>query len=454
MSRRTRSLTLASVIIAVALALLVGVNVLASRSTQAWDLTRAGNNTLAPQSVLAAKHLTSDLQVIGLFRAGTDSGQRDTEALIALYAAQSTHVKYRSANADQDAVDVKRYGITQVNTVVLDYGGKTELLLQGSQTEQDFTSALLKLESNRVPMVCWAVGDGERSLTDANQKTGYSAVATLLEKNNFAHKEVLLGQLTSIPSDCDELAIIDPTAEIPASAVKAVGTYLAGRGRLLIAAEPWPQQPKTTTSLSAILQPYGLAFSGALVFETDPSRAAVQDPTNPAVLAYGKSPITNDIQGIVSFFPQSTAITGTPAAGVKAVRIAATTSGAYAIATQRSNLARQAGDAAGPFTLMETLESGSGSTATRIVMVGTAAFAQTGTLPPNNNDANLELALGSFQWLAGQDSLIALPPKPERALPLSLTQQDQSVIIFITAFLMPGLIVFGGVMVWWRRRVF
>ena len=142
------------------------------------------------------------------------------------------------------------------------------------------------------------------------------------------------------------------------------------------------------------------------------------------------------------------------AAGVMVVRIATTTSGSYAIAAERSSLARQSQDTSGPFTIMETLEQAAGSGKTRIVVAGTAAFAQTGTLPPNNNDANLELALGSFQWLAGQDSLIALPPKPDRALPIALTQQDQSVLIFITAFLMPGLTVFGGIMVWWRRRIF
>jgi ABC-type uncharacterized transport system involved in gliding motility auxiliary subunit len=104
--------------------------------------------------------------------------------------------------------------------------------------------------------------------------------------------------------------------------------------------------------------------------------------------------------------------------------------------------------------MMETLEQAAGSGITRIVVVGTPAFAQNGTLPPNNNDANLELVLGSLQWLAGQDSLIALPPKPDRALPLVLTQDQQSTLIFITAVLMPGVIVVAGVAVWWRRRVF
>jgi ABC-type uncharacterized transport system involved in gliding motility auxiliary subunit len=136
------------------------------------------------------------------------------------------------------------------------------------------------------------------------------------------------------------------------------------------------------------------------------------------------------------------------------VKIATTTNGSFGIPQIRSDLTRKQGDLAGPFTIMETLEQPAGSGKTRIVVAGTQAFAQNGTLPPNNNDANLELILGSLQWLAGQDSLIALPPKPARALPLTLTQDQQSTLIFITAVLMPGLIAVGGVAVWWRRRVF
>lgn len=440
---------------AAVVAVLVAVNVFASKSPQAWDLTRAGNNTLAPQSVLAAKHLTKDLIVIGLFVPGAGNGQTDAEALIGLYAAESPHVKYHSTDPTKDPTEVKKYGVTQTNTVVLDYGGKTELLLQGSQSEQDFTSALLKLESVRTPVVCWATGDGERQLTDANQSTGYSAVATLLSNNNFAHQDVLLAGVTAIPAACDELVILDATKAIPDAAVMAVDAYLAGGGRLLIAAEPWAKDPTSTASMSAILKPYGFGFSGALVVETDPSRYVTQNPTIPAVVNYGRSPITAEIQGIVSFYPQTTSVTGSPAAGEKAVAISTTTGGAYAIPRIRQDVAhKQAGDLPGPFTLMETIEQPAGAGTTRIVAIGTEAFAQNGTLPPNNNDANLEMILFSLQWLAGQDSLIALPPKPDRALPLALSQDQQSTLIFITAVLMPGIMVVGGVAVWWRRRVF
>jgi hypothetical protein len=455
-ARRARAGSLSLLLTLVVIALLVGANVLASKSTQALDLTRGGLNTLAPQSVLAAKRLTADLQVIGLFHAAAGNGQTETEALIGLYAAQSSHVKYRREDYNSDSADIKRYAVKEPNTVVLDYKGKTELLAQGSQGEVDFTAALLKLESDRVPLVCWAIGDGERDLKDINQSTGYSSVADTLAKNNFATRDVLLSQVTSIPNDCDELVIVDPTTELAAPSVKAVDDYLGAGGKLLVAAEPWAKDAKSTDSLNAVLKTYGFGFSRALVIETDPSRRSSSDPTILAVTTYGRSPITNDIQGHVSFFPLATAITGVAPAGVTATPIATTSSTSYGIAEPRSvqDLARKAGDASGPFNVMETLEQSAGSKRTRIVIVGTAGFAENRTMPPTNNDANLELALASFQWLAEQDSLISIPPKAGRGLPLALTQQDQSTLIFITTVLMPGLIVFGGVMVWWRRRVF
>src|SRR5438093_11974677 len=107
MRGRGRSIA-ASVLLGVALlAALVAANVFASKSTRAWDLTRYGNNTLAPQSVLAAHNLTSDLQVIGLFRPTQPRDQAEAEALIALYAPQSPHVHHRNAHAGHGGADLE-----------------------------------------------------------------------------------------------------------------------------------------------------------------------------------------------------------------------------------------------------------------------------------------------------------------------------------------------------------
>ena len=449
-ARRPRARSLGLLVTGLVLGILVGANLIAARETQAWDLTREGLNTLNPQSVVAAKRLSSDLQVIGLFRSEAGNGQTDAEALVSLYQGQSQYVKYRRENVDTDVADVKRYDVLVPNTLVLDYRGKTEALTPGSQAEQNFTSAVLKLESDHVPVVCWVTGDGERDLKQTNQSFGYSGVAALLAKNNFATNDLLLGQATAIPTVCDEVALVVPSQPLPSRSVTVLDDYLAGGGKLLIVAEPW-QDVAVTRSLSSVLKPYGLAFSGALVIEADTSRAG-GDPTVPAVFEYGSSPITKDIKRLVSFFPQTTAITGAPAAATTAVVIGTTSGSSYAIGGPRQDLSRQAKDAAGPFTVMETLEQPAGSSKTRIVIVGTGGFAENRTLPPINTGANLELGLSTFQWLAEQDALISMPSKANRALPLALGRQDQSLLIFVTAVVMPGLMVVGGVAVWWRRR--
>ena len=435
---------------AAALVLVIAVNVVASRTAFSWDLTRSGINTLAPQSLLAAQRLDTDLTVIGLFRTAPGSGRTQAEALVALYEAQSPHVLYRGDSFDTDFADVRKYSVTEPGTLVLDYRGKTQLLTPPMQTEQDFTSALLKLESGRGPIVCWAAGVGGRSRADTGQN-GYSSIAAVLASNNFQTRDLLMADLTAVPTDCDEVVLIAPAVALSTAAVKAVVDYTAAGGSLLIAGDPWSPTPVASDSLNEMLKPYGLAFSGALVVEPDASRAF--DVITPVTFAYGRSPITRDVQGIASVFPQTTAITGTGVAGSAPVVISGTTSVSYAIATPRQDLPRQAGDIAGPFAIMETLEVPVGQKPARIVMVGTTAFAENKVLPPSSNAANLELGLGMFQWLAREDGLVSLPLQPPRALPLNLTQQDQGTVIFITMLLMPALVVFGGVIFLRRRRV-
>ena len=131
---------------AVIVVVLVAVNLLASRTTLAWDLTRSGVNTLAAQSVLAAQRLDADLLVIGLFRAGPGNGQATAESLVGLYQAQTARVIYRSESFDGDMADVRSYSVREPNTLVLDYRGKTQQLTQALQTEPDFTAAVLKLD--------------------------------------------------------------------------------------------------------------------------------------------------------------------------------------------------------------------------------------------------------------------------------------------------------------------
>jgi ABC-type uncharacterized transport system involved in gliding motility auxiliary subunit len=449
-TRRGRSGSASILTTALVLGLLVAVDILASRGTQAADLSKAHLNTLAPQSVLVTHRLDSDLNVIGFYRpTGADaSGRQDAEQLLDLYANESSRVKLRFENPDLAPEDVQRYGVRTSGTLVLEYKGKTELLAPGSQSEQDVTSAILKLESDRTPQLCWVGGDGERDLKEANEITGYSAAADVLNRNNFKTTDLLL--TAAVPADCDAVAIVGAQKPLTSDGQKFLGDYLAGGGKLLVAADPW-LDGGTLDSLNGVVKPYGLGFDGGLVLDPDPAHNA-NDPRIPAALRYGDSPITRGLANRISVLEDATAIKSDPSTGVTLNALVTTSAQAYEAPSKRTNLSKQPGDKAGPFTLIETAEKAQNGKKTRVVLIGSSLFAANLAMPPQFPGVNTQLLVGSMDWLSEQDSLIALPPRASRVVSLALTAEQQGLVFVLTLLIMPALVALGGVWVWARRR--
>lgn len=450
--RETRFGALSLLVSAGAVGALGLVDVLASRSPAQLDLTRAGYYTLAPQSLLVVRRLDSDLVVTGFFRPDQKEQRRRAEALLALYQEQNPHFKVHWVDPDQDLAEAKRLGVDIAGDLVLEYKDRPPVVLTlASQTESDITGALLRLESNRTPTVCWAQGDGERSLSSQDSQVGYSAAAELLRQRNYATRELLLSQQPQVPAGCDVLAIVGPTQPLSVMGQRAVADYLTGGGKLLLALGPW-EGPAVDGSVNLLLQPYGVAFSGGLVVEGDPDHRAVNDPTDPVVDSWGSSPIARDLSGRAVIFPHPTSISG-DAAGADAVDLAVTTARSYLVARPRpvNDLGRGPKDKDGPFTIMQTLEvPRQGNRRTRIVLVGSPDLAE--NLALSADTANQDLLLGTFDWLSQQEDLIAVSAKPPRAEALPVTQQELYLHALVTLVAVPGLFAAIGLGVYLRRR--
>lgn len=455
-SRTARFGSLSVVVTAVVLGILATFNIIASRGDQAADLTLARLYTLAPQSVVVAKKLDSDLTVTGFFRPDETSDRRSVENLLSLYRQQSPRIKVSYLDPDSNPTLASRLGVTIPGSVVLQYKDKPPIVLTlASETESDFTAAMLKLESSRTPVVCWAAGEGERDLKEQNQVFGYSAAAGVIQNQNFKTQDLVLSQATAVPDTCDLVAVVGIQKPLTDQAQKVLGAYLAAGGKLLLAADPWIVDAAAVPSLNAVLQPYGASFDAGLVVEGDSAHAASNDPTTPVVFTYGNSPIAKDLNNQYTFFPQSTAIAGQPPDSVLSVPVAQTSAQSYDIGTPRDALSRQPRDKAGPFTVMETLESAqpaANGKKTRIVLVGTSAIAENRALPPNASGQNDRLLLGALDWLTEQENLIAIAPKPVLNNPLSMTGEQLSFNVFLTVILLPLLMAVIGLAVWWRRR--
>ncbi|MDQ6691700.1 MAG: GldG family protein, partial [Candidatus Dormibacteraeota bacterium] len=283
-TRRSRFGSLSILVTAIVLGLLVMGNVLASRSVASLDLTRYKVNTLAPQSQQVLGKLDSDLNVT-VWDNNQDTTLEELRNLLARYQTSSRRIRYRVVDPNFDPAAARAQGVVALDTMVLQYHGKTQILNAGSQSERDITSAILKLESNRTPQVCWVVGDGERDLKSSDAIEGYSEAANQITRDNFTIKDLLLSQATQRPTDCDVVALIGPTKTLSEPAVKVLSDYLDGGGSLLIALDPW-RDAALTARYSSILASYGMSFSGGMVVP-DAAHAIRNEPTAVAVLQYG-----------------------------------------------------------------------------------------------------------------------------------------------------------------------
>jgi len=449
-SRQSRFGSLSVVITALVIGILVMGNVVASRDTHALDLTRSHLNTLAPKSIAVARKADSDLQVTLFFGRG-DSGLSDLQALLARYQAASAHVKVSVVDPNVNPEQARALNVQAAQTIAIQYQGRTTLLNPGQQSEQDITAAILKLESNVTPEVCWTIGDGERDLKDTAAIQGYSEAAQQVVKDNFTTKDLLLSQAETVPADCSLVVVMGPSKSLSEAGTRALTAYLAGGGKLLMALDPW-LDATTTSRYNELLKPFGLSFSGGLVVDPDAAHSASNDPTTPAVTQYGNSPIARDLNNRVAFFPVSDAILGKGGADASVVAVASSSDLSYLIQEPRQDIKKQGTrDKTGPHVLMATIEkTPAGGKKQRIVLLGSSSMGENRALA--SSVVNTQLLTGSLDWLAEQDSLISIPPKAGRNPALTLTQEQQNLNVFVTMLLLPILIVAGGISVWARRR--
>jgi ABC-type uncharacterized transport system involved in gliding motility auxiliary subunit len=60
--------------------------------------------------------------------------------------------------------------------------------------------------------------------------------------------------------------------------------------------------------------------------------------------------------------------------------------------------------------------------------------------------------LNAINWLASDEDLISIRPKAPEDRRVTLTRAQMNWVRLSSQFLLPLLVIFGGVTVWWRRR--
>jgi ABC-type uncharacterized transport system involved in gliding motility auxiliary subunit len=106
-------------------------------------------------------------------------------------------------------------------------------------------------------------------------------------------------------------------------------------------------------------------------------------------------------------------------------------------------------DIPGPVNIAVGLERSVEDRAQRVVVVGNGNFLANTFL---GNGGNVDLGLNIISWLAGDDNLITLQPRPTVDGDLQLGRGSQYLLLYGFLIFLPLAFAGTGIAIWWRRR--
>lgn len=432
--------------------ILVALNYLAGRYHRRFDVTELQEHTLSDQSIQVLAEIDRPVEIVGFFR-DNDPQRASFGAFIERYLDHSEHLSYTEIDPDREPAKarqyVDQYGSIPYPGLLLESGERRETVYSAS--EQDITSALLKVTSEGKKVIYFLTGHQEYDPESYGDES-YSGMAGMLRNQNYEVRKLNLAVTETVPSDTSVLVVAGPQKELLEDERTRLQAYLAGGGKALIM-----QDPLLEVGLNEILSQWNVRFGEGVVI--DPASSLPGNAAFPGTDGYPYSQVTKDMNGLTSFFPVSRPveeIEETLVGDITFTPLVETTIRSWAEVDTETIALDEGIDTVGPLVLAAMVEAPvtSEETAaepdlkTRMVLVGDSEFASDAFA----GAGNAMLFLNAINWLAEEESLIAIGPKGGMPRTVFLTGVQTSLIVFLGVILIPGALIGIAIVVWWLRR--
>jgi ABC-type uncharacterized transport system involved in gliding motility auxiliary subunit len=437
-------------ILTIAVIAILGVlNFVGFRHHKTFDLTTEKLYTLSDQTRNIVSSLKQDLTV-----ARFDKTPNATfDDLMAEYKSLSPHFKYQFVDPNQKPEVAQDFGATHLGDVVVAYGARKEHLQSGQRSEpgeEDVTGAIVKVTSDKVKEVCFVTGHGEKSLTDSSQD-GFNQVDAGLKKENYATKTINLIADNGVPADCSAVVIAGPKQSYYPQETAMLGKFLDAGGDALILVDP-----STDPKLDDLFQSWNVAAGNDIVVDASGmGQLFGGGPIIPVVQDFGASPITKGFQGSVAFFPlaRTVAIADKNKTIPQTVELLKTSERSFTIPKlepgQKKISFDPKTDKVGPLSLGVAANRKVGDKDARLVVIGNSQFAAN---PFVTQQRNGDLFFNAVNWLTQDENLISVRPKSATNRRVNLSEAQSAVLHWVNLVFLPGLVIFSGVYIWWKRR--
>jgi ABC-type uncharacterized transport system involved in gliding motility auxiliary subunit len=451
-ARQTKYAAYAVVYVLVVITAVVIVNILANRYTKSYDGTSNKRYSLSEQTAKIVKGLKDNATIVYF-----DQGTRFQHAkdLLDEYTSLSPKVHVDYIDPDKNPQQAREEGIKNYGTALVQVGDRKEEAK--SMTEEGITGALIRVLKNKTRTVCFVAGSGEHQIDDSD-RNGYSDFKQLVGKDNYEAKSIDLLQKAEVPSDCTTLVIGGPTRDYQQPEVDAIKKYVEDGGRALFMLDPPLKIGRSdiaeNDALTNLLQTWGVTLDKNLILDLNPiGQLAGLGPQVALVTSYESQPIVNGMKGTATGFPlsRSIQIKNGDKTTVQKLFDSSTTSLATTNLNSPAIDPNDPKNKKGPMTIAAagTYNTGKQDSQGRFVIVGSSSWAANSFIKFNGNS---DLALNTIDWLASDEDLISIRPKQEEDRRITMTNAQLSLVRLTSQFLLPLVVVFAGVSVWWRRR--
>jgi len=470
--------------IALAAAILVGVNWLGSRHWSRGDWTKTHLYSLSATTKKLVGGLSKPVRVT-VFMDRDSRLYTPVIEILSRYRALSPKIEVEELDPKRNLARaealVRELGIRQ-NTVVFRSGDRKKYVeedkladfdfagaqmgrgapeIKNFKGEEAFTSAILSVTESRTPHVYFSSGHGEASIDSGERGKGYADAKQLLERDNLTvAKWESLGK-DSVPADADAIVVAGPRTAFLEPEAGALAKYLAGGGRLLLLLDPVlpaPGAPPADFALGKLLSGNGVKLGNDIVI--DPANALpLVGAETVFAKQYGSHPIVRSLsaEGLPVIFPLARSVSkpgvaGAPSSVVTLVETSPDGWGETSLANLEQQVKKDREDTPGPVSLAVAVgptDEKTPAKAPRLVVIGNSRFAASGGLA---TAGNANLFLNSIHWLTGAGKQIGIAPKTPEQASLSLTRGQVRRIGLFSVLGLPAFAVVLGVWVWYRRR--
>ncbi len=433
------------------LIVLVLANILSYRLNVRWDLSSQGVNSLSAETVRLLHSIKKPVEIVVVEQPGDD--EKVFDLLRLLKSERPGFVRVRKINPLTQPHLLEAYGFKRGEVLFIglaDQSVQKNGLRSRTVTEQEVANAIFKFTQKKFPKVYFIEGFNSPAIDDSSA-FGLKNLAESLQSLNFEVHKLLLPKLKAIPTDASLIFLLNPRAAIPVDQQQLLTDYLGRGGSLFLTSDP-----PVSTDLQSMLKQYGIGLEPVVVIETlqdqeSGGKLAAQTVTN----SFGYHPISQglgdkslavfNISGAVQVLGKNTdtvtytplVLSGADSWGEKNIKQI------FQSESPKAELEQE--DLKGPLNIGLVYQDQK----SKLIVFGDTDWLLNSNLKWY---ANRDLVLNTVSWLTDNEESIILRPKSYNSSLFAISRST-FVQVLISSFLLPELIIFIGLLIWWRRRM-